>query len=319
MPTPTPANAVSRADLGAIAYEYMVDQTAFIGGQVMPVFEVGEKNGEYPIITIESLLSRQTTSRAPRASYSRSDWKFKMGNYDCAEHGWEELLDDSELRMYRRLFDAEEVSVLRATNVVMQNHERRVAAALFNTANAISDAAATAAWSDAANATPKADVVAATTAMRDGAGLTPNACVMSKRVFDNLLVTDELKNYLQYTSPHLVDGLAGQIQTVARYFSVAQVMVGDRMENTAAKSKAAVLADIWDNDFVSLCRVSNSMDLRDPAFGRSFLWTADSPGILTTEQYRVEEKRSEAYRVRQNIDESVVFIGANSLITGVTA
>jgi len=88
MPTPTPANAVSRADLGAIAYEYMVDQTAFIGSQVMPVFEVAERNGEYPIITIESLLSRQTTNRAARASYSRSDWKFKMGNYDCAEHGW---------------------------------------------------------------------------------------------------------------------------------------------------------------------------------------------------------------------------------------
>jgi len=229
------------------------------------------------------------------------------------------LLDDSELRMYRRLFDAEEVSVLRATNVVLQNHERRVASTLFNTSNAISDAAASVPWSTPATATPKADVKAATTAMRNGSGLTPNACVMSKTVLDNLLVTDELKTYLQYTSPHLVDGLAGQIQTVARYFGVAQVLVGDRMENTAAKSKAAVLTDIWDDDYVSLCRVSNSMDLRDPSFGRSFLWTADSPGILTTEQYRAEQQRSEVYRVRQNIDEAVVFIGANSLITGVTA
>lgn len=41
--------------------------------------------------------------------------------------------------------------------------------------------------------------------------------------------------------------------------------------------------------------------------------------MLTTEQYREEQTRSDIYRVRQNTDECIQFTGAGYILTGVTA
>ena len=41
--------------------------------------------------------------------------------------------------------------------------------------------------------------------------------------------------------------------------------------------------------------------------------------MLTTDQYREEQTRSDIYRVRQNTDECIQFTGAGYILTGVTA
>ena len=65
MPRPTSATTVQRPDLGALAYEYLIDAAArgFIGMSVMPLFEVPEKSSDYPVIPIESLVTDQDTKR----------------------------------------------------------------------------------------------------------------------------------------------------------------------------------------------------------------------------------------------------------------
>ena len=71
------------------------------------------------------------------------------------------------------------------------------------------------------------------------------------------------------------------------------------------KPKSAVLA-------------GGGQNLKEPCLGRTFLWEEDSPGMLTTEQYREEQTRSDIYRVRQNTDECIQFTGAGYILTGVT-
>ena len=130
--------------------------------------------------------------------------------------------------------------------------------------------------------------------MRAASGLTPNALVMSLKVFENVLGTDELKTYLQYTSPHLVDGVEAQRSTLARYFGVNQVLVGGAIQNTAKMGQSVSIADLWNDEYVNLCRVSaGGPNLREPVFGRTFLWEEDSPDTLVTESYRDEPKRAE--------------------------
>ena len=243
-----------------------------------------------------------------------------MGTYNCEDHGWEEPLDDSEVALYTRFFDAEVVSVELATDVLLRNHEKRVQAVLQNTSNAAGDTAVTNEWDDAANATPKADVTAGIQAMRAASGLTPNVGVCSSKVFENVMVTNEIKTYLQYTSPHLVLGMEAQRQVLARYFGLDEIFVGDGVEDTAAKGQDTVIGDIWDDEYFNLVRVSRGgARLREPAFGRTFLWTGDSPSIVTAEQYREDATRSWIYRVRHNVDEAIVYTGANYVLTNITS
>ncbi|MCL4502482.1 MAG: major capsid protein [Deltaproteobacteria bacterium] len=319
MPRPTAATVIQRPDLGVLAYETMFAPGDYIADQIFPVFPTDLATGDYPIIPIESFLKNKDTRRAPRSAYARDDYEFTTGTFACRDHGREEPLDDVEAAMYRRFFDGEVVAVNRGVHKMRQAREVRVAAQVFNTANITLTAAAAAAWDVAATATPKADVDDAIEALRLNRGIMPNTVVLAYDVFKNVLRCKELKEYLQYTSPHLIETEQAQRDMLAKYFGVQQVLVAKAIYDTAAKGKAASLGNIWSHDYVGVFRLAQQVqDLQEPCLGRTFLWTEDSPELLVTEQYREENKRSWIYRVRNNLDERFVFTGAGYLISGVT-
>ena len=321
MPTPNTGVAVSRPDLGVIAHEYAdaADQRGYIGDIVMPEFGVPEASGEYPIIPTKAMLEDRETQRAPRSGYSRSDFKFDMGGFTCRENGTEEPLDDREKRLYKRLFDAEEVATQRATDVVKRRHEQRVATKVMAPGNAGTSLAVTTAWSDTVNANPREDVRQAKEQMRYNAGFMPNALVVSYKVFENLVNCDALIKYLQPTSAFLLENMEAQKAILARYLNVPRVLVGDALKDSAKKGKDFILEDVWSDQYAALMKLSDGgMNLQEPCFGRTFVWDGDS-GMLTVESYRDESVRSDIYRARQDTDEGIVFKGANLLLTGVTA
>ncbi len=322
MPRPTSATTLQRADLGAIAYEYALEasQRGFIGLELLPIFDVPEQSADYPVIPIESLLKLEETTRAARGSYNRSDYQFETGTYAAVEYGWEELVDDVEAALYRRYFDAEEVAVRRAVDILLRGQEARIAAAVFNTSNITGTASVTTEWSTAATATPRADVNTAKAAMRAASGLIPNVMAMSYKVFRNAMMTSEITTAFRYTNPIEIGGEEAQKSILAQYFGVGKVLVGDAIKSTAKKGQSFSLSDIWDDEYVLLARVSSGgQDLREPCLGRSFLWTGDSPQNLVTETYREESKRSNVYRVRHNVDEAFIFTGAGYLMANITA
>ena len=321
MPRPTSSTTIQRPDLGVIAYEYMADasQNGFIGLDVMPLFDVEDQSADYPIIPLESLINVPDTKRAARGNYNRSDYNFEMGTYSCDEYGWEEVVDDKESNLYGRFFDAEEVAVIRATDVLLRGLEKRIATAVFNTGNLTNTAAVTTEWSTITS-TPRADVSAAKTAMRAASGLMPNSMVISLKVLENLLLVTEIKDALKYTNPIEIGGLDAQKRLLAQYFGVDRLLVGGALENSAKKGKSYSLADLWDDEYCGLLKVASGKDLKDPALGRTFIWTGDSPNVVTAEQYRQDEIRSDVYRVRHNVsDEAFIFTGAGYLLSNITA
>lgn len=323
MPQPTAATTIQRPDLGAIAFEYMMDSQnrGFIGLSVLPIFPVMDKSSDYPVIPIESLIKMPASiDRAARSAYQRGDYEFETGTYACKERGWEEPLDDTERKLYRRFFDAEEVATMRATDILLRMQEKRIAAAVQNTSNITNTGDVTTEWSTAATCTPKADVKDALSTLRLATGITANAMAISKKVFDNLMITAEIKSYLQYTHPHLLDSTEGQRKLLAQYLGLDDVLVGSEMYDSAKKKVAMSLADIWDDEYALLFRKARNLkDLREPILGRTFLWEEDSPSNLVTEQYREESIRSDIYRVRHNTDEAFVFTGAGYLLSNITA
>jgi len=319
MPRPTSGTTIQRPDLGALAYEAMLAPGDFIADQVLPYFETELQSGDYPIIPIEAFLKNKDTRRAPRKGYRRDDYEFATGQFSCRDHGLEEPLDDVEAGMYRRFFDAEQVAVERAMYKIRLAREVRVAAQVLNLTNVPLTGAAAAAWDVAASCTPKADIDAGIEALRTNRGIMPNSVVLAWDVFKNILRSNELKSYLQYTSPHLIETEQAQRDMLAKYFGVEQVLVAKAIYDTANKGQTASLGNVWSHDYVLLARLAkNIRDLKEPCLGRTFLWTKDSPQELVVEQYREEQIRSEIYRVRNNVDERFVFSGAGYLLSGVT-
>jgi len=322
MPRPTSATTLQRPDLSTLAYEYMLeaDRRGFIGLSIFPIFEVPQQSADYPKIPTEALLKLQETKRAPRAAYPRSDYEFETGTYSCVEYGWEEPIDDVEAALYRRFFDAEVVANMRAVDILLRGQEKRIAAAVMNTGNITNTSNVTTEWSTAASCTPHADVETAKEAMRAATGLLPNSIAMTYKVFTNVLKSKELKDAFRYTNPIEIGGLEMKRRLLAQYFGVDQVLVGGAIYDSTAKGQATTIADIWDDEYILLAKLSGGgPDLREPCLGRSFLWTADSPSNLVVESYREEQTRSNIIRVRHNVGEAFIFAGAGYLLGNITA
>jgi hypothetical protein len=317
MPRPTSATTLQRPDLGALAYEYLIDapNRGFIGTMLLPIFEVARQSADYPKIPIEALIKTKDTRRTPKAAYNRGDWEFETGTYACEEHGWEEPIDDVEAALYASYFDAEMVATEIATDSILRNHERRVATLLQ--ANALTSDV-TNEWDDSAAATPLADVETAREAMRAGYGILPNTIAMGYKVFRNVLNTAEIKGALKYTNPLEMGSEESQRRTLSAYLGL-DVQVGSGQRDQAKRGQAFSLADVWDDEYVHLLKVSNGNRLREPSYGRTFLWTQDSPQEVMVESYREEQIRSTIIRTRQHVDEAVIFAGAAYKLGNITS
>ena len=320
MPYEESGAAVLRQDLGEVAYEYMLEaeQAGFIGTEIMPIKEVPKQKGNYPKMKVEMMFKPQgSLKRAPRTNYKRSDWKFGTGSYECEDHGFEDLLDATERALYISYFDAEVVSTLRAMFQVLTAQEIRIADMVMDTGNITTNQAAVAAWSVAADAKPRKDVAALKTKMRNNRGIIPNVMALAKSLFDELLLTSEITDAFKYTNPIEIGGFEAQKRIMAQYFGVDKVLVGNSIKDVAKKGQTASLSDIWSTSLVGLFKITRSEDLRDPAIGRTFLWTEDSPQSLVVEEYEEPGKRSRVFRARQNVDEAFIYTGAGGLVTGV--
>ena len=313
-------NSIIRPDLGVLAYEYSLGAATqgFIGHQVLPGFNTVLQSSQYPVIPAEAILESADTQRAPRTASARGDWEFDFKDYTCKENGWEEPLDDTEAALFARYFDAETVAVQRATLMVLRSQERRVAAKVMDTGT-FKNAAVAHAWNSYADADPLADVNRAKDYFRFSVGLKPNALIMDEDVLKHISMCDAVMDRIKYSNPNAIRGELSMEQLKA-YFSVPTIIVAGAVYNKAAKRRPKEIATIWPTDMIMLACISGGgQNLKEPCLGRTFLWEEDSPGMLTTEQYREEQTRSDIYRVRQNTDECIQFTGAGYILTGVTA
>lgn len=306
-----------RQDLGQVAFEYALEasQRGFIGSILMPIFATLVQSAEYPVIPIEALLKLQETRRASRSAYGRSDYEFETGNFACKEYGWEEPVDDGEAALFRNFFDAEEIAVMRATDVLLRNQEKRIADKLTSTTTFGTHNVSTK-WSTPSTCTPRADVRDAKQSVFNATGLDCNAFFCSKKTFENILLSAEFQEATKYVSQALMEVFEVQKKLVAQYLGIDQVLVGNAVYDGAKKGQAFSATAIWPDARGAVCRIATQPNnLKEACIGRTFLWTEDTPENLVTEQYREEQTRSEVYRVRQNTDECFVFTGSLYLMS----
>lgn len=301
MPRPTSATTIQRPVLNQLFIEYMDQvQTQMAGLQCLPIFNTPKREPDVPVMPREALLKFPgDLKREARAAYNRGDWEFETMTLRCEEYGYEEPVDDVERAMYSDYFSADEMAMKRAADHLLRNQENIIEGVLFNaTTFASYTTAVSNEWSSAANGTPLADVKTAIQSLRGKCGLNPTDIVFSLKVFENLMLSAKIKDYLQYTSPHLLLGFEAKRQMLSSIFGL-NVIVAGAVYDSAKEGQATVVADIWDDEY-ALLFVKSTGDLRSPGLGRTFLWTDDSPQNLNVESYREEQTRGDIIRVRQH-------------------
>ncbi|WP_319406175.1 hypothetical protein [uncultured Desulfosarcina sp.] len=304
---PKGSSAVYRPDLGMSVMEMVEGDTmGFIGLEVMPVFRTSVNGATYPVIPKEALLSAPDADRAPRGKYQRDDWDYERGQFQTAEKGVEEPLDDTE----RELFDQEEqgmaemMATQRAYKKILRSQEKRIAQKMFNETNFIPHPV-TNEWDDAAAATPLDDVAAGIAAFRLQCGMLPDALIIAYSTFQNLKNCDQLVDRIKFTFQGLDIAKMSAAQ-LAGAFNLPRVLVGGAVFNSAGKGMDANVADLWNNEYAQLVKISSGPDISQPGVGRTFLWTADSPQNPIVESYREEKIRSDIFRVRHHVDEAFI-------------
>lgn len=325
MPSSSSSLATLRPDLAAsfMEFDLAADQAGYIGHKVFPIVEVDKQAGVFGKIPLEQLLQSADTERAPGSGYNRGNFTFTTASFACQEHGWEEVVDDREAKMYAEYFDAEVVSTARAYNMVLRNAENRIADAVFNTAvwtGASLTTTVSNEWDDAVNATPITDVEDAVQKIYDNSGLWANALVINKKVFRNLRLSDQIRDRVSSSGAGSSELQANiTAQQLAEAFDLKYIIVAGGTENTAKEGQSASISPLWSGEYAMVCKVAETQDFKEPCIGRTFHWSEDgsSPGG-TVETYRSEEVRGEVVRVRHDVDEIVLYAQAGHLLDNIT-
>jgi hypothetical protein len=304
MPNPSASLATLRPDLAGSVEEFSLsaNRMEYIGLRLFPALEVAKPSGTFGKIPIEQLLQTHETKRAPGAAYSRGQWKFESDSYTCVENGWEEPIDDREAEMYAEYFDAELISAERARNIVLQNHEIACATAVFSPST-YTPTAVTNEWDDYTNATPISDVETAVLSFWQTYGIWPNGIVLPRSVFRNLRNCDEIIERIQSAgagSPVKAGDITAQ--QIGMVFDLPNVMIAGSAKNTANPAAgSATVKQIWSNEYAAIVRVAETNDVREPALGRTFHWSADGSQIgAAMETYRDETVRANIVRARMD-------------------
>lgn len=322
MPSPTSALTTLRPDLAGsfMEFELAMDRQGFIASRVLPIIEVAKQTGPFGKIPIEQLLQESDTARAPGSGYARGNFTFGTDTFTTLEHGREEAVDDRESKMYALYFDAEMISAQRAMDVVLRNAERRVADAVFNPTTWTSNKTTiTNEWDDFVNAEPEKDVLAAKTAVWDASGMWPNALIINRRVFNNLLQVQAIIERIKFAG--ITDPRAGAITeaALAQVFDIDQLIVAGAAKNTAIEGQSVSINPVWSDEYAMVAKIARTNDIREPCIGRTMHWAEDGSSTGgTVETYRDETKRADIVRVRQDLDEKILYVEAGHLLENVT-
>lgn len=309
--------AVLRQDITTVLTEGNAVDQMFIGLDVFPVYGSDAKDGQFPKFKLATgeLLNNDATLRQPTGSYGRVYRTYENDNFSCLDRGLEELVDDTYKSDVSRFFQAELMAANQVYRQVRLGHEIRVAQALMNSSNFTATAAAVA-YTENLIATIDLvkDVTGACSRLNDK-GIIPNTIVMSKNVFQRVRRSTLLTGYLRgsKSTDSKVLASADDIASVFAAEGIQKCLVGKMPYNSGKKGAAYSASQVWGDTYIWVGQVAGG-DFMAGGAGRTIVWNPEG-GVLVSETYRSEERRSDVVRVRQNTAEKVVDGTAGELIT----
>ena len=302
------SNALPRAEISQAVFEAQSNSASlpFIGLQVLPVYSVPARSGEYVKIELGGgeAYNLDALKTDPGMNRSRVTRRFTTDNYACTSYELEELLPDESSADLGRYFDVEVSSAAFLNNQLLLSHEQRVAVLLYGAS--ISAITATAAYTAGSVDTLDLakDVDDATTELAKR-NVTPDTVIMSLQVFNRVRRSTKLLNNIFGPVKNVSQARPATAQEVADALNVSQILIGRAAKNGAAKGQTFSGTFIWPNTKVIVAKLGAG-EFTAGGLGRTLLWSEDSPTPLVTETYRDEARRSNVIRARHNTAEKLI-------------
>jgi len=303
------------AALTNVSIEY--GSNAYIADKVLPTLPVSKQSDKYFVIdeTREG-LRQQDDNRAPGAKANEIDFDVSDDSFFCSDHVLDGVIPDEEVA------NADEVlrpSIQRTeflTNAILLNAE--IAAAATLSAGITNTAAATAVWTDVANADPIADFDAGAQSVMDNAQVAPNAVWFDYKGLRALMrvpsIIDRIKFSSSPTTPSVVT-----LDALAALFGVENVYVGRAFKNTAAPGATATVSTVWGSD-AYIGYIPPRPAPRIMAMGLTFSWSrggGDAVQGVSVRRWRDEGREGDIIRVRRYYDQKIIVAAAGYKITSI--
>jgi len=300
--------ATPRLDLGEAMYEYLATQDMYIGIKAAVVSPIDRAAGTFSKLTRESFLRRRDVKRAAGGGYNRDTADYEDQSYACYEYGLEGMVDDSDRKRYQNDFNADMDTTQTVLHALLREQEIRWATALFNTstwtgATLYTDHSGSNPWT-----TTSTDVVAQINAAKEKVlaltAIEPRTLILNRYVLDLLANNDDMVARVMYTARA---GHSAVASALADLLDLDQILVGRATYNSADEGSTFSSSKVWADNYAMLAVTApDGVNLKMPCVARTMLWTEDSGSNVVVEQYREESRRSDAFRVRQNVDELVI-------------
>jgi hypothetical protein len=295
--------AVVRDDLGEAVREANLSAEGCIATQILPVRKTKKKAAAIPVISREN-MKRSDAKHANGAAFNRANGAVTDVEYSCKDYGLEGQLTDTDRENYGNDFDAEIETTAIIENKIAMEREIRVAAKIFNTTTwtgaALYTDVSAAPW-DAAGSDVIGHVGAAKNKVRTGTGYKANSLIIGAVTLQNILNNTAIK--ARFVGVDVVTEAILRAN-MAAIFGLKNLIVGEKVYDSAAENQDFVGADIWSDDYAMICKINEGSTISG-GIGRTILWELITADLATVDMYREEQTKSDIIRVNEFTDEKI--------------
>jgi len=274
-----------------VSVGYKVDQFSYVADKLFPNVIVDKSTGK--IVTYDADLFRIEKSLAAHNSASKEiSISVSTGDhYDIETHRLKGFISNDEISEADQPIVPKTDTTEVLTGKLLTEYEYRVAQIATDSSIVTQNAAltSTARWNYEDTATPIQDIMAGKVAVRATTGYTPNIVIMPIEVFENFIVTDQVKSYF----PGAAVITQSMIEDNAhRILGIGSIYISDAPLNTSIKGQADNLVQMWGKNVV-LAYVETSPRKKSRSFGKT---------------YRPRKKATRSVREWSNIDPEGVYV-----------
>ena len=286
-----------------------IGENRFVGTSILPIRNVGTKNGDYPIFSDDQFDLNDSAIRSAGSSFARRDFDYGKQSYACVQYALEGVLPDEDESKASDdgISDAAGAIAQKLQRDIMVGHELRVQSALSG-AGFNATAQTGAAMSDAAGAKPITTIQNAVERLNANGMFDNLALIIESSLYNEMINTDDVRNIFngngQYTSKDILTSALG----------VSNIIVCPTRYNSAAKGQTASRTKIWETDTYYVAQIAGG-EFSNGGIGRTLAYSPDG-GAFTAETYRDEPIKSDILRVYMSTDEVIINANAGEEITG---
>jgi hypothetical protein len=314
--------ATFRADLSGVVMQTSEWESSLIAPRVMPVINVPNKDGQYPVFdkTKGQLLKRATNlRRANGASASRGTLAYSPDNYATFEYTHEIPLDYNTVKETSRFFNAESVVAMLAKRKILLDWEIRVAAATFNTTTYGSATNSGTAYTIANIATFDIGLdidLAKARLLAKGETANNLSVVMSNNVFIRARASTKMQNRLRGIGIASDTILGVDEAAFAEALGVKEVLVGKNYYDTAGENVTFSGSAIWGDTYLWTGRLGSGGSPESMLMGGAqytLVWSQYGPStaVLT---YEEPQTNSRVVKATQHVVEKTVNANQGDLL-----